>query len=276
MFKKNLKRKLIIFGIISIVIATIAFIISNSTFLTVDAGFRAVVFRPFMGGLDKKNIYKPGFHLIVPWNRFFIYDVRETQIEESLSAVASNGMNIKLDITARVNPTADKIGDLHERFGVKYVETLVKPELRSAVRKIIARYLPEELYSTKRDEVQTNIKKELEKVLAANFIDLRAFIIREIQLPDQVKKAIAEKVDAEQEVLKYDILIAQEKKEKERLLIEASGKSEANAILSAALTDQILAEKGIDATLKLANSNNAKVVIIGNDKNGLPLILGNQ
>jgi regulator of protease activity HflC (stomatin/prohibitin superfamily) len=193
-----------------------------------------------------------------------------------MSAVASNGMNIKMDITARINRSADKIGDLHERFGVKYAETLVKPELRSAVRKIIARYPPEELYSTKRDEVQTNIKKELEKVLAANFIDLRAFIIREIQLPDQVKKAIAEKVDAEQEVLKYDILIAQEKKEKERLLIEASGKSEANAILSAALTDQILAEKGIDATLKLANSNNAKVVIIGNDKNGLPLILGNQ
>jgi regulator of protease activity HflC (stomatin/prohibitin superfamily) len=153
---------------------------------------------------------------------------------------------------------------------------LVRPEIRSVVRKIIGRYQPEELYSTKREEVQNQITKDLEKVLVANFVDLRAILIRDIELPEKVKKAIEEKIEAEQKALKYEFIIAQEKKEKERLLIEASGKSEANAILSAGLTDQILAEKGIEATLKLANSPNAKIVIIGNDKNGLPLILGNQ
>lgn len=105
---------------------------------------------------------------------------------------------------------------------------------------------------------------------------MRAILIRDIELPEKVKKAIEEKIEAEQKALKYEFIIAQEKKEKERLLIEASGKSEANAMLSASLSDQILAEKGIEATLKLANSPNAKIVIIGNDKNGLPLILGNQ
>ena len=119
--KSNLKRKLIIIGIISLIIAIVSVIIANSTFLTVEAGFRAVVFRPFTGGLDKKNIYKPGFHLIVPWNKFFIYDVRESQIEENMTAVSVNSSIVKLNITARVNPIYDKIGDLHERFGVKYV-----------------------------------------------------------------------------------------------------------------------------------------------------------
>ena len=271
-----MKKKLIIFGIITVVISVIAVIIANSTFLTIDAGFRAVVFRPFTGGLDRKNVYKPGFYLISPWNRYYTYDVREKQVEETMSAISSNGLNIKLDVTARVNPSPDKIGDLHERFGVNYMTNLVRPEIRSVVRKIIGRYQPEELYSTKREEVQNQITKDLEKVLGANFVDLRAILIRDIELPEKVKKAIEEKIEAEQNALKYEFIIAQEKKEKERLLIEASGKSEANAMLSASLSDQILAEKGIEATLKLANSPNAKIVIIGNDKNGLPLILGNQ
>lgn len=125
-----MKKKLIIFGIITVVISVIAVIIANSTFLTIDAGFRAVVFRPFTGGLDRKNVYKPGFYLISPWNRYYTYDVREKQVEETMSAISSNGLNIKLDVTARVNPSPDKIGDLHERFGVNYMTNLVRPEIR--------------------------------------------------------------------------------------------------------------------------------------------------
>jgi regulator of protease activity HflC (stomatin/prohibitin superfamily) len=271
-----MKRKLIIIGVILLVITVISLIIANSTFLTIDAGFRAVVFRPFTGGLDKKNIYKPGFHLISPWNRYYVYDIRESQIEESMNAVSINGSNVKLYITARINPIYDKIGDLHERFGVNYITKLIKPEIRSVVKNIIGRYKTEELYSSKREEVQNQIRQDLKKVLGDNFVDLRAILIRDIELPEKAKLAIEEKIEAEQKLLKYEILLEQERKEKERLLIEASGKSEANTILSAGLTNQVLAEKGIEATLKLANSPNAKIVIIGNDKNGLPLILGNQ
>jgi regulator of protease activity HflC (stomatin/prohibitin superfamily) len=271
-----MKNKLIFFGIIAIVVSVIVIVVANSTFLTIDAGFRGVLFRPFAGGIDKKNIYGPGFHMIAPWNKMFTYDVRESQLEESMSVLSSNGLNIKLDVTVRVNPIATKIGDLHDHFGVNYMANLVRPEVRAAVRKIIGRFQPEELYSTKRDEVQALITKDLEKVLGANYIELRAILIRDILLPEKVRMAIEEKIEAEQKSLKYEFILTMEHKEKERLLIEASAKSEANTILSASLSDKILADKGIEATLKLANSPNSKIVIIGNDKNGLPLILGNQ
>lgn len=271
-----MKNKLIIFGVIAVIIAVVAIIIANSTFLTIDSGFRGVIFRPFKGGIEKKKIYTPGFHVIAPWNKMFTYDVRESQLEESMSILSSNGLNIKLDVTVRVNPIPEKIGDLHERFGVNYMTSLVRPEVRSAVRKIVGRFQPEELYSTKRDEIQALITKDLEKVLGANYIELRAILIRDIELPEKVRMAIEEKIEAEQKSLKYEYILTQERKEKERLLIEASAKSEANAILSASLNDRILSDKGIEATLKLANSPNTKIVIIGNDKNGLPLILGNQ
>jgi prohibitin 1 len=270
-----MKKKLIFFGIISVVVALLVIFVVNSTFLTIDSGYRGILFRPFQKGIDKNTVYSSGFHLVAPWNKMYLYDVRESQTEETMTVLSSNGLNIQLDISVRINPIINKIGYLHERFGVNYNSNLVKPEVRSTVRKIIGRFQPEELYSSKREEVQEIITKELEKVLTANFIELRAVLIRDIELPDKVKNAIEEKIEAEQKALKYEYILVQEIKEKERLLIEAGAKSEANAILSASLNEKILSDRGIEATLKLANSPNSKVIVIGNAKNGLPLIIGN-
>lgn len=271
-----MKNRLIIFGVVGFVILMVVLVLANSTFLTIDAGKRGVLFRPFGGGINKEMVYKPGFHVIAPWNSMYVYDVREVQLEESMTVLSSNGLNINLDITVRVNPSFTKVGELHERFGENYLASLVRPEVRSAVRKIIGRYKPEELYSTKRDEVQGLISEDLEKTLTTNFIDLKAILIRDIKLPEKVRRAIEEKIEAEQKALKYEYILAQERKEKERILIEASAKSEANAILTESLNDRILADKGIDATLKLANSPNSKVIVIGGGDKGLPLILGGQ
>lgn len=270
-----MKSKLIIFGVIGLVVLIIVLIVANSTLLTIDAGNRGVLFRPFSGGIDKKNIYGTGFHMIAPWNTMYVYDVKEKQLEESMSLLSSNGLNIKVDITVRVAPALDKIGELHENFGINYMTSLVSPEVRSAVRRVIGRYEPEELYSTKRDEVQGHIQADLEKTLAKNFIVLKATLIRDIELPEKVRRAIEEKIEAEQKALKYEYILAQEQKEKERLLIEASAKAESNRILTESLNDRILTDKGIEATLKLAQSPNAKIVIFGGGKDGLPLILNN-
>jgi prohibitin 1 len=270
-----MKKRLIIFGVVFVVVVLLFVFIINSTFLTIDSGFRGILFRPFQKGIDKNTVYSSGFHLVAPWNKMYLYDVRESQSEETMTVLSSNGLNIQLDISVRINPIIDKIGFLHERFGVNYTTNLVRPEVRSTVRKVIGRFQPEELYSSKREEVQELIYKDLEKVLSINFIELRAVLIRDIELPDKVKNAIEEKIEAEQKALKYEYILVQERKEKERLLIEAGAKSEANAILSASLNEKILSDKGIEATLKLANSPNSKIIVIGNDKNGLPLILGN-
>ena len=102
-----------------------------------------------------------------------------------------------------------------------------------------------------------------------------AVLIREIQLPEQIKQRIEEKLGAEQEALRYDYLLDQERKEAERKVIEAQAKSDANRILNQSLTNNILRDKGIEATMQLANSPNSKVVIVGGGDEGLPLILGN-
>jgi len=256
-------------------IALIVIIFSNATFITIDAGERGVLFRRFSGGLEKDRTYTPGFHIYAPWNTMYIYNVREQQLEEQMEVLSSNGLSIRVDVTVRAHPAFDKIPQLHESFGKDFIQSLVRPEVRSSVRKIIGRFTPEELYSTRREEVQTLIQKDLETTLAKNFVNLKASLIREINLPQKVRTAIEEKIEAEQLSLKFEYILEQEKQESDRKIIEARAKAEANQILTASLSDKILKDKGIEATLKLANSPNSKIIIIGSGSDGLPIILGN-
>lgn len=270
----NPQGRLISWGVIAFILLILIIGFSNATFLTVDAGERGVLFRRFSGGLDRENIYQPGFHIIAPWNIMYVYDVREQQIEEEMEVLSSQGLNINVDITVRVNPKYDKIAEIHEKFGPDYVKRLVVPETRSSVREMIGQFTPEELYSTKRDEVQKMIQSNLSKSLDNNFVELRATLIRDIELPEKVRTAIEEKLEAEQAALKYEFILNQERKEAERKIIEAQAKADANRILNASLSDKILQDKGIEATLELANSPNSKVIIVGSGGDGLPLILG--
>ncbi|MFM8448671.1 MAG: prohibitin family protein, partial [Haliscomenobacter sp.] len=200
-------------------------IFSNATFLTIDAGSRGVLFQRFSGGLDKKIIYTPGFHVIAPWNTMYIYDVREKQIEEQMEVLSSNGLNIRMDVTVRVNPQFNNIAALHETFGLDYLNSLIRPEVRSSVRKVIGRFTPEELYSTRRDEVQQLIQKDLSHNLEKNYIDLKATLIRGITLPEKVRMAIEDKIEAEQSALKYEYVLQKARKEAEGRVIEAEAKA---------------------------------------------------
>ncbi len=268
------QKKLMTWGILGFFAVVVLLMLSSATFVTVESGERGVLFRRF-SGLDKANIYPPGFHMIAPWNTLFVYEVREAQIEEAMEVLSSNGLNIRVDVTARIRPNYGEVAYLHETFGPEYMERLIRPEVRSSVRQVIGKFTPEELYSTKRDEVQTLITEELSNTLANNYIDLRAILIRDIELPDKVRTAIEEKLEAEQGSLKYEYILTREKQEAERRLIEAQAKADANRILTASLSENILRDKGIEATLELAKSPNSKVVIVGDaGSSGLPLILG--
>jgi len=268
-------QKLNFYLIAGVAALVLLFTLGSSSFLTIEAGEAGVLFKRFSGGLEKDNIYSPGFHVVAPWNTMYIYEVREQQIGETMEVLSSNGLTIVTDVTVRVAPQKEKLGDLHETFGREYVERLIKPEIRSAVREVIGRYTPEELYSTKRAEVTTSIQDNLEKALGDNYVNLQATLIRDIELPDRVQAAIEEKIEAEQKAQRYDFLLAQERKEAERKIIEAEAKAESNRILTASLNDRILQDKGIEATLQLAQSPNAKVVVVGGGGDGLPLILNN-
>lgn len=271
------QSKFISYAIVGFLLVMVLMMFSQSTFLTLEPGERGVLFKRFGAGLDKDKIYEPGFHVIAPWNNMYVYNVREQTLEEEMEVLSRNGLNIKVAVTVRLNPKHDKIGELHENFGQNYMMSLVRAETRAAVRDVIGQFEPEELYSSKRDQVQNLIQEKLEKSLDRNFIDLRASLIRDIELPAKVKDAIEVKIEAEQKALKYKYILQQEEQEAQRKIIEAKAKAEANAIISKSLTSNILKDKGIEATLELANSPNAKVVIVGgSESGGLPMILGNN
>jgi len=262
--------------VIAVVVLIVLLLFSGKMFLIIEAGQRGVIFRPYTTGLDKQNIYGEGFHVIAPWNNMYRYNVREQQRDETMDVLDKNGLSINMDVTIRFNPLYDKIGYLYQQFGVNYINVLVIPELRSSVRQVAGRYAAEEIYSTKRAEVEQTIKEETRKVLAENFIDMKALLIRSINLPEQIKNAIESKLKQEQEALAYEFRLQREESEAERRRIEAEGIANFNRIINASLTDQILKQRGIEATIQLSESANTKVIVIGSGKEGLPLILGNN
>jgi len=263
-----------------IILIVIAFIVllalSSSLFYTIQPTERAVIFYPFGKGLDKENVIEQGTHMKAPWNEVFTYRVNETSTDENMDILDKNGLSIHIDVTVRYYPVPDKIGFIHEKFTRDYVNVLVIPEVRSTVRQVMGRYTAEEIYSTKRAEVEAAIRNESEKILSANNVNATAVLIRSIVLPEQIKAAIENKLQQEQEALAYQFRLDKEKSEAERKRIAAEGESRANNIINNSLSDKLLKMRGIEATLELAKSPNSKVVIVGSGKDGLPMILGNN
>jgi len=262
--------------IVGIIGFMVIFAFSSSIFYTVEATERAVIFYKFSGGLDKDNVKTPGLHMKAPWNEAYVYDVSENKQEEGMDVLDKNGLSIAVDVTLRFYPLFDKIGYIHEKFNVSYVEKLVIPEVRSSVRQVMGRYSAEEIYSTKRGEVETAIITETSEVLITNNIQMRALLIRSINLPAQIKQAIENKLEQEQEALAYQFKLDKEKSEAERKRIAADGEAIANKIINSSLTPELLKMRGIEATLELAKSPNSKVIVVGSGKDGMPLILGNN
>jgi regulator of protease activity HflC (stomatin/prohibitin superfamily) len=193
-----------------------------------------------------------------------------------MEVLSANGLTIRTELSYRYRPIQEKIGVLHNNVGENYHERIVIPEIRSATREVIGKYLPEELYSSKRDSIQTEIFDLAAARISEKNIALDAVLIRDVGLPEKLKQAIERKLQEEQSSLEYEFRLTRAEKEAERQRIEAEGKAAANRILSQSLTDKVLRDKGIEATLRLAESPNSKVIVVGGGDEGLPLILGNN
>ena len=261
---------LILLGIVLVVF------LSKST-VTIDAGEAGVLWKRFNGGVvTNEAAMGEGFHLVAPWNTVIVYEVRQQELFEKMKVLSSNGLDIILETTAWYQPMTSDLGRLHQEKGENYLDRIIKPALRSAARSVVGRYTPEQLYASKRDIIQSEIYDETKKILEKQYIQLNDVLVRDVTLPPTIKSAIERKLKEEQESLEYEFKLVTAAKEAEKVIIEAQGKADANRILSASLTDKILQDKGIEATLKLANSPNSKVIIIGSGKSGMPIILGNQ
>ncbi|REG86143.1 prohibitin family protein [Winogradskyella sediminis] len=245
--------------------------------VTLDSGHAGVLYETLNGGVvADKDPLGPGFHIIAPWNRVIDYETRQQEMPEKMSVLSSNGLDIKLDASILYQPDYKNLGRLHNEKGENYVSRVLQPAIRSAARSVVGRYTPEQLYSSKRDAIQEEIFEETRKIVEPQFIQLNDILIRDVTLPPTIKQAIERKLKQEQESLEYEFRLVTAQKEAEKVIIEAQGKADANRILSASLTDKILQDKGIEATVKLSESPNSKVVVIGSGDSGMPIILGNQ
>lgn len=211
----------------------------------------------------QQRTWSEGRHVVAPWNELYVYDLRTMSNDEVLNVIASNGLQIKIDATIRYHLLPDQIVALQTQIGPEYYDKILAPLLRSDARRVFGRYTPEEIYSTKREVIEREIREGLEAKLDGKHIALEAVLVRNVELPEAIRRAIDEKLAAEQEVLKmkYVLQVAQAQADQKRA--EAAGIADYNAIVSKSLTPDILQFDRIQELGRLADSSNAKTVVIG-------------
>ena len=240
----------------------------------IGAGQRGVLYSTF-SGTKLDAVYGEGLQVVWPWQRMIEYEVRVQNENENLSVLSSNGATIDMDVSVRYSPDPQRLPLLHTTYGPAYYERLVQPVVRSVAREVVGQFEPEELYSTRREELQDQIEARVSRQIGDQYITLSDILIRDIELPQQVRQAIESKLQEEQRAQQVQFSIEREQLEAERKRIEAEGQATFQRLITESLSDRYLQYEGVQATRELAQSNNAKVVIIGGE-DGLPVILGNQ
>jgi len=236
----------------------------------VESGNAGIVFETLGGGTSKKLLGE-GMHLMPVWNNVIPYDLRVHEFKESLQVLSNNGLMLKVDSSVRFRPKPDELFELQTQIGPKYADILIAPVVRSEARKVFGRYAPEEIYSTKREEIERQIYDEVARALAGKHVIVEAILVRDVELPAAIQQAIGDKLAEEQRSQKMKFTLDKERQEAQRKQIEAEGINKYQAIVRQGLTAEYLQYKGIEATQKIAESPNTKVIIVGG-KSGLPLV----
>jgi regulator of protease activity HflC (stomatin/prohibitin superfamily) len=271
----NLTRAAGRFGIIFGGVLLLLLIAAGCMTKSIGAGEQGVKYSYF-SGTDLDDNYGEGFHVFMPWEQIIDYDVRVNNADEEIEVLASNGLTIGMDLSVRYRPVNNQLPQLHTTYGQEYYERLVRPELRSVAREVVGQFTPEELYSTRRAELQEQIEERLSAAVEQGYVELEAVLIRDIELPEQIRRAIENKLEEQQLVEQARLSIQRAEQEAERKRVEASGDADRAQIIAQSLTPAFLQFQGIQATRELAQSSNSKVVIIGGGEGGLPVILGDQ
>ena len=192
--------------------------------------------------------------------------------DDAITALSMDGLTIRLDVTVWYRLSEGDAPQVFRTIGVDYVAKIVRPAIRTALRDVSVLYSATDIYSGKRDEFTGGVTKNIDDAFIGRGIILERVLLRNVELPEMVRKAIDEKIAAEQKAQQMVYVLQKEKQEAERKKIEAQGISDYNRIVSQSITDQVLQLKGIEATLELSKSQNSKMVIM-NGKN-MPLIFG--
>jgi prohibitin 1 len=240
----------------------------------IPSGYRGVKYLKFGGGTQMGKIYDEGFNWHLPWNSMYVYKVQLEERKEVLQILSADGASIELEVSIWFKPIVKHLDSLQVTIGPDYYNSVVAPALRGVARAVVGRYKPEEIYSSKRDTIASEIVSGMKGLMNEKYILVENVIIRNVKLPQKITDAIDAKLSADQEAQKMQFVLQKEKQEAERKRIEAKGIADFQRIVTSGITETLLKWKGIEATKELAESQNSKVIIIGSGADGLPVILG--
>ena len=257
-------------GVGSMVLLFVVLIAIYSAVTHVPTGHVGVLTR---FGRVTGSVLPEGLHVINPLDVNNRMLVRKQELKETASVPSNEGLIMTLDTSLIFRLDPQKAATVFQTIGPQYVDVIVEPTLRSSIRATTSRHTANALYTGAREEVAQQIHDDLVRQLTATGIIVEALLLREVQLPPTLKTSIEAKQKAEQEALQMSFVLQKEKQEAERKRIEAQGIADFQRIVAQGISPQLLTWKGIEATEKLATSANAKVIMIGSPRTGLPLIL---
>lgn len=256
-----------------VMVGVIALAVLAKSVVVVPAGHVGV--QILFGNVQEGHLQE-GIHLINPLMTIEEMSVRTQKITEHAESPSKEGLVVALDLTLQFRLDPSKAAEVFRKVGPDYSEIIIKPGVRSVIRDVTAEYEAEALYTSARATLKEQMDRRLREALLKRGLIVEDVLMRQIKLPANLAKAIEEKLEEDQKAKKMSFTLAREQQEAERKRVEAKGIADSNRIVAESLNDTVLRFEGIKATLKLAESPNSKVVVVGGAKEGLPLILGNQ
>ena len=253
--------------------AVLIFLAIGSPLTVIPAGHVGV--KDFFGNVSP-SILPPGVQVVLPFTKVVKMSIKTQEHKETAEVPSKEGliMDLETSVLFRLDPA--KAPELYRTVGSEYASVAVVPQIRSALREITASYEAKDLYSSQREQIAKEIYDLINKMSGGRGIVTEAVLLRKIGLPALVANAIQEKLKREQEAEQMKFVLQKEQQEAQRKRIEAQGISDFQKIVAQGISPQLLEWKGIEATEKLAASPNTKIVVIGNPKSGLPIILGGE
>ncbi len=248
--------------------------------------------------LDPRELREEGLHVIAPWDKLFVYDLRLQSTTLTINAISKDGVSVTAQINVRYQLLHHSVAVLHKFIGPQYLESVIGPEIGSQAREVFSLYTAQQVY-TSRDTIQQEILANTQKSLGANLdklvqpeateqpdpkhyndflrgsIQILDTLVLSIELPPSIVAAINRQTEQFYLIQEYKFRVEREAEESKRKQIEANGIAAFQRTVSQGISDSYLRWRGIEATLALAQSHNAKIVVIGTGKDGLPIILGN-
>ena len=308
-WRRSLLRHLPGLSFVLLVSLLIVVVLWPYVVITVPSGYVGVLWKRFNGldlycwcwvgrgtVLDPRELREEGLHIIWPWDKLYLYNLRLQSTTQTYNAISKDGVNVKAQISVRYQLLHNSVAVLHKFIGPDFLTSVVDPEIGSQARQVISQYTAEAVY-TSREQIQKQLRDATQRSLAANLnklvqpeameqpdpkhyndflqdaIQILDTLVLSIELPPDIVAAINRQTEQYYMIQEYKFRVQREAEESKRKQIEADGIAAFQKTVSQGISESYLRWRGIEATLLLSQSPNAKVVVIGSGKDGLPIIL---